>query len=156
MAIPGSKFRAQAIAKFSTRATGINRSPSTRPARAASPAARITPTSCHCGTLAVIFRYSIPGRPWKVKPPTGCCSNPEDARRPARIKSPVETRLAASLSRRETREEHSESSLLHLNHLMIVTIGMDRLIEIRKQLPAVPRHEAHARNFALLERLMRK
>src|SRR5271157_382362 len=87
MAIPGNRFRARAIAKFLTRATGINRSPSTRPARAASRAARAIPTCCHCGARAVIFRYSIRGRPWKMKPRTGWCSNPD---------IPVETGLAAS------------------------------------------------------------
>jgi len=51
--IPGSRVQARAIARFWTPAIGTIRSPSIRPARAASQAARTIPTWCRCGTPAV-------------------------------------------------------------------------------------------------------
>ena len=47
-------------------------------------------------------------------------------------------------------------SLLHLNHLVIVAIGIYLLIEVREQLRPIARHKADTTNLALLECLIRK
>ena len=47
-------------------------------------------------------------------------------------------------------------SLLHLNHLVIVAIGMDLPIKIREQPRPIARHKTYARDFALLERFVWK
>ncbi len=55
---------------------------------------------------------------------------------------------------REARGEPSVS--LQLNHLVIVAIEMDRLIEIREQFQTVSAHKTHSGDFSLLQRLVRK